>query len=131
MRPYNRRMQETKAQTLIKGVDLFANMCSDPQRAIAFYRDVLGMIPTEVDEEGRGAEFTLSDGTTFGVWRSDETEAIPSGAVMFAVDDVEQAVQTFRARGAQLSDVMEGNVCFMSFGKDPDGNIVVIHKRKT
>ena len=47
----------------IMGVDLFAYLVGDPARAIAFYRDVLGMTPTDVDDQGRGAEFTLPDGS--------------------------------------------------------------------
>jgi len=123
-------MEQTTQQTLIKGVDLFANMVSDPQRAIAFYRDVLGMTPTDIDEQGRGAEFTLADGSTFGVWKSEEGQPVPSGGVMFAVENIEQAVETFRARGLTLSDPMESPVCHMAFGSDPDGNTIIIHKRK-
>ena len=124
-------MEQTTQQTLIKGVDLFANMVSDPQRAIAFYRDVLGMTPTDIDEQGRGAEFTLADGSTFGVWKSEEGQPVPSGGVMFAVDDIGQAVEVFRSRGLQLSDPMESPVCHMAFGSDPDGNAIIIHKRKS
>lgn len=123
-------MQQTTQQTTIKGIDLFAFLVSDPQRAIAFYRDVFGMEPTDIDDEGRGAEFTLADGSTFGVWKAEEGQAVPSGAAMFAVDDLQGAIATFRARGAKLSEPIESNVCFMSFGTDPDGNSVIIHKRK-
>jgi hypothetical protein len=35
-----------------------------------------------------------------------------------------------RTRGAELSDPMETPVCFMSFGKDPEGNAYIIHQRK-
>jgi hypothetical protein len=36
-----------------------------------------------------------------------------------------------RERGAELSEPEETPVCFMSFGRDPDGNTVIIHQRKT
>jgi predicted enzyme related to lactoylglutathione lyase len=114
----------------IKGVDLFGVLVSDPARAIAFYRDVLGMTPTIIDEQGRGAEFTLSDGSTFGVWDGKQFGKISGGGVMFAVDDVHAAVADFRSRGAFLSDPLETPVCFMAFGEDPDGNGVTIHQRK-
>lgn len=123
-------MQQTTQEITVKGIDLFAFLVSDPQRAIAFYRDVLGMMPTELDDQGRGAEFTLPDGTTFGVWKAEEGQPVPSGAAMFAVDDIPSALETFRARGLKLSDPIESNVCTMSFGTDPDGNAVIIHKRK-
>jgi lactoylglutathione lyase len=114
---------------LITGVDLFGYFTSDPQRSIAFYRDVLGLAPTDINAEGRGAEFTLADGTTFGVYRPDEPKS--GAAVMFAVSDIHAALPRLRERGAQLSEPQESPVCFMSVGVDPDGNTVIIHQRKT
>lgn len=116
--------------TAIVGLDLAGCIVSDPQRSIAFYRDVLGMTPTETDREGRGAEFTLADGSTFGVWRAEPGMKVPGAAMMFAVADAKAAAARFRASGATLSDLMETPVCFMAFGQDPDGNNVIIHQRK-
>ena len=116
----------TKASTII-GLDISVYHTMDPKRSIAFYRDVLGLQPTEVDED-QGAEFTLADGSTFGVWKPDEDAS--GGIVMFAVPDIKAAVAEFRARGLALSDPFETGVCHMSFGKDPDGNAFVIHQRK-
>ena len=114
---------------MITGVDLFGFTVRDAATTIAFYKDVLGMKPTE--ENDQGAEFTLGDGSTFGVWQPDD-EQFPIGAgIMFAVADAKAAVEQLRARGAQLSDVMESPVCFMSFGSDPEGNRFMIHQRKT
>jgi len=114
----------------IVGIDLAGYIIGDADRSIAFYRDVLGMTPTEVSE-GRGAEFTLSDGSTFGVWKLDEGQKTSGGAVMFAVEDAQAAVDEFRARGAKLSDPQETDICFMAFGDDPDGNTIIVHQRKT
>jgi predicted enzyme related to lactoylglutathione lyase len=114
-------------KSAIAGIDLSAYLVRDPQAAIAFYRDVLGMTPTNIDDGGRGAEFTLADGSTFGVWRMDDGST--GGAIMFAVADVRAAVESYRARGLELSDVMETPVCLMAFGKDPEGNSIIIHQR--
>jgi predicted enzyme related to lactoylglutathione lyase len=119
---------KTDAKPAIKGIDIAAYLVRDPQRAIEFYRDVLGMTPTEIDDQGRGAEFTLADGSTFGVWKPEEGGT--GGAVMFAVDDAKSAVEHFRARGLALSEVAESPVCFMAFGSDPEGNAIIIHQRK-
>jgi predicted enzyme related to lactoylglutathione lyase len=116
----------------IVGLDIASVFVSDPARSIAFYRDVLGLTPTEVDFEGRGAEFTLADGSTFGVWRPDFAEGRhPGSSGMFAVADVYAAVARMRERGATLSDPMETPVCFMAFGSDPEGHAFMIHQRKT
>lgn len=113
---------------MIKGIDISAYLVRDAQAQIAFYRDVLGMTPTEIDDQGRGAEFTLADGSTFGVWKPEDGET--GGAIMFAVDDAKKAVEHYRSRGLELSDIMESPVCFMSFGQDPEGNSIIIHQRK-
>jgi predicted enzyme related to lactoylglutathione lyase len=114
--------------TTIKGIDLAGYLVEDPQRAIAFYRDVLGMTPTDVDADGRGAEFELADGSTFGVWRT--PDARQAGFVMFAVDDANAKVAELRAKGVPMSDIMETPVCHMAFGPDPEGTAIIIHQRK-
>jgi len=121
-------MAQTTVKTgIIKGIDLAAFLVRDPQAATAFYRDVLGMVPTEVDGEGRGAEFTLPDGSTFGVWKPED--GATGSALMFAVDDCAAAVAEFRSRGLELSEPMTTPACTMAFGKDPEGNGIIIHQR--
>jgi|GEM_PF-216675 predicted enzyme related to lactoylglutathione lyase len=114
--------------TTIRGIDLAGYLVTDPDRATAFYRDVLGLVPTDIDEEGRGAEFTLADGSTFGVWRTDD--AAQSGFVMFAVRDANAKTAELRRRGVEIGEVMELPNCLMSLASDPDGNAVIIHQRK-
>lgn len=115
--------------SIITGLDVASYITGNPKRSIAFYRDVLGIAPTYVDEQGRGAEFALADGSTFGVWKP-ENAGTAGGMMMFAVADIHDAVTTLRGRGAGLSDPIETPVCFMSFGADPDGNGFVVHQRK-
>jgi predicted enzyme related to lactoylglutathione lyase len=122
-----------RTTTSINGIDLAAYLVSDPRRSIAFYRDVLGMTPTTVDELGRGAEFTLADGQTFGVWRPEggaEGEQTSGGAMMFAVDDAHATVAELRKRGLGVSDPEDAGKCFMAFAKDPDGIGVIVHQLK-
>ncbi len=113
---------------MITGIDLSAYLVKDPQRAVEFYRDVLGITPTEIDDQGRGAEFTFPDGSTFGVWKPEDGET--GGAIMFAVKDAKAAVEHYRGRGLEVSDVMESPVCLMAFTQDPEGNSIIIHQRK-
>jgi predicted enzyme related to lactoylglutathione lyase len=119
------------AGTMITGVDIFGPATTDAKRLIAFYRDVLGMKPTGIDDSEGGAEFELSDGTTFGVWQPRDNSWSGKGyTALFAVGDINAAVAQFRANGATLGDPFETPVCFMSFGSDPDGNQFGIHQRK-
>jgi predicted enzyme related to lactoylglutathione lyase len=120
----------TSAGTKITGVDIFGPATRDAKRLTAFYRDVLGMMPTA--ESPTGAEFELGDGTTFGVYQPVETPKEAGGySALFAVGDINAAVALYRSRGAQLDDPFETPVCFMSLGKDPDGNEFAIHQRKS
>ena len=118
------------AGATIVGVDIFGPPTRDAKRLIAFYRDVLGLTPTAIDEGEHGAEFELGDGTTFGVWEPGDGRAGTGYQALFAVTDITAAVARFRAQGATLSDPFETPVCFMSLGKDPDGNDFGIHQRK-
>jgi len=111
-------------RSVITGMDVSSYITGDAERSIAFCRDVLGISHTYIYEQGRGAEFTLADGSTFGVWKPSDA-ATAGGMMMFAVADIQQAVGFFRARGAGLSDPIESPVCFMSFGADPDGNALI------
>jgi predicted enzyme related to lactoylglutathione lyase len=114
----------------VHGIDITGYIVSDPAGEMAYYQNVLGLKPTSTDDEGRGAEYTLSDGSTFGVWKGDSGQPV-AGFVMFAVDDTRATVAKLRERGVTFAtDVMETPVCIMAPTMDPDGNIVIIHQRK-
>ena len=51
----------------VTGMDLSGYMVKDAARAIAFYRDVLGLEPVMTYPDNRGAEYEFADGTTFGL----------------------------------------------------------------
>ncbi len=111
----------------VVGLDISGYATKDAEKAIAFYRDVIGIAPTGIDTEGRGSEFELADGTCFGVWNGGDTY---HGGVMFAVGSIAAAVARIRARGGEVGDPFESTVCHMAFGKDPDGNDYIVHQRK-
>jgi predicted enzyme related to lactoylglutathione lyase len=116
----------------VTGMDLSAYMVKDAARAIGFYRDVLGLEPTMVYPENRGAEYELSDGTTFGLWNPGDVMPFQtSNGILFAVDDLTAAVDAVKARGIAVLMENETQVCFMAMIQDTEGNGVVLHKRKT
>jgi predicted enzyme related to lactoylglutathione lyase len=117
----------------ITGMDLSGYMVKDAPRAIAFYRDVLGLEPTTVYPDDKGAEFELADGTTFGLWGGGGTimPFQPSNGILFAIEDFDSAVSALKARGIPVLMEHETPVCFMAAINDTEGNLVVLHKRKT
>jgi predicted enzyme related to lactoylglutathione lyase len=120
-------------QFKITGMDLSGYMVKDASRAIAFYRDVLGLEPVNVYPENRGAEYELPDGTTFGLWGGGGRVMPfqPSNGILFAVDDLDAAVSALKARGIPVVMERETPSCFMAMINDTEGNTVVLHKRKT
>lgn len=117
-----------RTPTSVNGIDLAGFLVADPQGEAAFYREVLGLVPTDVDEQRRGTEFAFGDGSAFGVWRV--PEGTQCGFVMFSVEDARAKVEELRSRGVDIMDVIETPVCFMSYTMDPDGHGVIVHQRK-
>lgn len=116
----------------ITGMDLSGYMVKDAPRAIAFYREVLGMEPVLTYPDDRGAEYELADGTTFGLWGGGGAVMPfqPSNGILFAVDDFEAAVSAVKSRGVPVMIQHETPNCFMAMIHDTEGNVVTLHKRK-
>ena len=116
----------------ITGMDFSGFMVKDAQRAIAFYRDVLGLEPARLYPENRGAEYDLPDGTTFGLWGGGGAVMPfqPSNGILFAVDDINAAAADLRARGITVRELELTN-CSMALLDDTEGNTVALHKRKS
>ena len=117
------------SEVVIRGIDVHTYLVKDPKRAIAFYRDVMGLKPSW--EREQGAEFELGDGATFGLWKMDDGSWSPGTGVMFSVPDARAAAAHFRARGANvMEDVHDNPHCSMAFVEDPEGNHFILHSRK-
>jgi uncharacterized protein YndB with AHSA1/START domain/predicted enzyme related to lactoylglutathione lyase len=117
---------------VITGLDLSGYMVKDADRAIAFYRDVLGLEPTRIYPENRGAEYEFSDGTAFGLWGGGGKVMPfqPSNGILFAVDDLDAAVRAFKERGIPILAELDLPHCRMAGINDSEGNMVFLHKRK-
>ena len=111
----------------VEQVDFVSVPTRDPARAAAWYRDVLGLAPSEHDpEEIETPNVTLSFWNPF---EDSEPFAPNTAGVAFRVDDVEAAVEEARTSGAEVIGVEDTGVCHMGFVKDPDGNVVILHRR--
>jgi len=110
----------------IKGIDVHTFAVKDAARATAFWRDVMGLTPAQTSE--RGAEFALPDGSYFELWQPEDGDL--SHGLMFAVDDLSQAVAYYRSKGVNIVGEQETPVCRMAFAADSEGNHFVLHQRK-
>jgi catechol 2,3-dioxygenase-like lactoylglutathione lyase family enzyme len=111
----------------VEQVDFVSVPTRDLERAVAFYRDVLGLKESEFSE---GELETLN--VTLSFW-SPEADGEPfqanTAGVALRVADVEAAVEEFRAAGGEVIGVEDSGVCHMGFVKDPDGNVLILHRR--
>ena len=75
----------------IRGIDATYYTVLDLKTVAAFYSKILGEPTTSL--EGRLAEWTLPDDNAFGLYGTPAKPANRSGSVMFAVDDLDDAVR--------------------------------------
>lgn len=126
----------TAATPIVTGVDFINLPVSDLDASRAWYRDVLGLEPTQVYQRpgkpALGAEFetgtvtlALVDPTAVG--RELKPNAFP---IALRVEDVAAARATLEAKGVEFfGDTIDTGVCHMAFFADPDGNAFMLHRR--
>jgi catechol 2,3-dioxygenase-like lactoylglutathione lyase family enzyme len=111
----------------VEQVDFVTVPTRNVARAVAFYRDVLGLPESEyADGEVEAAN------VTFGFWNPEaegEEFVANSAGVGLRVPDVASAVDEARAAGAEVIGIEDTGVCHMGFVKDPDGNVLILHRR--
>jgi catechol 2,3-dioxygenase-like lactoylglutathione lyase family enzyme len=111
----------------IEQVDFVSIPTRDVGRAVAWYRDVLGL---------RESEFSPAEveapNVTLGFWDAEADgerfTPIESG-IAFRVADVDAAVEEARAGGAEIVGVEDTGICHRGFVKNPDGNALILHRR--
>ena len=111
----------------VEQVDFVSVPTRDVARAVAWYRDVLGLSESEYTEgEVEAPNVTLS------FWRP-EDEDLPftpnESGFALRVADVQGAVDEARAMGADVMGIEDTGVCHMGFVRDPDGNVIILHRR--
>ena len=111
----------------IEQVDFVSVPTRDSARAVAWYRDVLGLPVSEFTEgEVETPNVTLS----FWNPEAEGIEFQPNTAgIGLRVEDVEAAVNEVRDQGAEVIGIHDSGVCHMGFVKDPDGNVLILHRR--
>jgi len=102
---------------------------SDMPRALAFYRDALGLKQTDFTSDF-WTEFDV-DGATFGIGNFEQIGK-PGSAQSLAleVDDLPGYRTALAERGVEASEPHELKACWISVVRDPDGNQVWLHQRK-
>ena len=97
-------------------------------RAREFYADVLGQARSGVNAD----EFETAN-LTLALWYP-EAEAVPftpnTAGTALRVPDVEAARARLAERDVEfLGEAVDTGVCHMAFFYDPDGNVLILHRR--
>jgi catechol 2,3-dioxygenase-like lactoylglutathione lyase family enzyme len=112
----------------VEQVDFVSVPTRDTERAVAFYRDVLGL-PQSAFNDGE----VETPNVTLSFWEpaKDGLEFKPNEAgVALRVADVATARTELEAKGVEfMGETYDSSVCHMGFFKDPDGNVVILHRR--
>ncbi|HYK52824.1 MAG TPA: VOC family protein [Candidatus Eremiobacteraceae bacterium] len=115
---------------MYKELAFIAYSVKDVPRAITFYRDVIGLKPSDMFTD-YWAEFDIGD-MTFGVGDG-ESIGIKAGSqasAAFEVDDVAAERERLVALGVPVTEVSDSPMCHSCFVTDPEGNRFALHQRK-
>ena len=112
----------------IEHVDFVSVPTRDVARARAFYAEVLGLPVNDAN-----ADELETPNLTLALWQP-EAEGVPftpnTAGIALRVPDVEAARARLIARGVRfLGETLDTGVCHMAFFYDPDGNVLILHRR--
>lgn len=109
---------------------------TDVALARNFYEKVLGLKASNVFEDKASGmafiEYEIGAGYfTIGAGAPGFKPGPEGGTVAFEVDDFDKAIAELKAVSTPFAmQALDSGVCNMAVVKDPDGNNVMIHKRK-
>jgi predicted enzyme related to lactoylglutathione lyase len=101
----------------------------DFKRAREFYEGVFDLKPGEFDADGF-VEYDFSDGNTFALGVAPGDAHVQCGGAMFAVDDVDAAIERVKEMGGTFYANFGGEICTSGWCADPDGNPFGVHKKR-
>jgi catechol 2,3-dioxygenase-like lactoylglutathione lyase family enzyme len=111
----------------VERVDFVSIPTQDLERAKKFYGETLGL-PSHAYSP---SDFETTN-VTLELWEP-EAQGEPfepnQNGIALRVPDVEAAVKELGAAGAEVMGVEDSGVCHMGFVRDPDGNVLILHRR--
>jgi catechol 2,3-dioxygenase-like lactoylglutathione lyase family enzyme len=116
---------------IVERTDFVSVPVTDLERSSRFYRDTLGL-----EQIGAGAWPEFSLGENVSLYLLDPTNigqefAGPhTSPIALRVADVGQARRDLEGRGVSFAgDTFDTGVCHMAHFHDPDGNVLMLHRR--
>jgi len=114
----------------VERVDFVSVLTQDIPRAKKFYGETLGL---ELETEGENdMEFRLGQVTldVFNPASIGQPFAPSVAGIAIRVPDVASARAALEAEGVEFDgETLDTGVCHQAFFKDPDGNVLMLHRR--
>lgn len=111
----------------VEQVDFVSVLTQDIPRAKQFYGETLGL-PIETEGEN-DMEFTLGQ-ITLDVFNPGQPFVASTAGIALRVPDVAAARTELESKGVEFDgETRDTGVCHMAFFKDPDGNVLMLHRR--
>jgi len=114
----------------VEQVDFVSFLTEDIARAKQFYSEILGLeIETQGpdDMEFRAGQVTLD---IFNPTSQGQPFSPSVGGVALRVPDVAEARKALEAKSVEFDgETIDTGVCHMAFFRDPDGNVLMLHRR--
>lgn len=117
----------------IKEIAFVSYIVKDINVSRKFYEGVLGLTPPhDIATDAQWVEYDLGAGAalSIGMW-GEYKPGKEGGTAAFEVEDFDSAIKELKEKNIKFSlETMETPVCHMAIVEDPDGNLLMIHKRK-
>ncbi|HEY9724437.1 MAG TPA: VOC family protein [Oscillatoriaceae cyanobacterium] len=117
---------------MITGMDFVSLPVTDMARARDFYQNKLGLKPGNAIE-GMWVEYDLGEGPALALINPEAYgmtfAPVKTGGVAIAAHDFEGETQKHKAE--LVGEPFESPVCHGAFLEDPDGNRLMLHRRKS
>jgi predicted enzyme related to lactoylglutathione lyase len=118
---------------MITEIAFIGTPVTDIKRAREFYEGALGLKPTKESAGGMWVEYDLGNSGTFAigcygdVWKP----SADGTCVAFEVDDLDAEIARLKTKDVKFAmQAMDSPACRFAILLDPDGNQVMLHKRK-
>jgi predicted enzyme related to lactoylglutathione lyase len=112
----------------VQSVDFVSVPTRNPERAMRFYSELLGLAPSE-----HTAGELETRNVTLGLWepeRDGEPFVANQAGIALRVPDVHAARARLEEAGVEfIGETVDTGVCHMAFLRDPDGNVIILHRR--
>ena len=116
----------------VERTDFVAILTQDPERAVEFYGETLGLQRNELAHpdwpQFETGNVTLSITPIQQIGRDELTPS--TSPIALRVADVPEARRKLEAAGVEFyTETYDTGVCHMAFFTDPDGNALCLHRR--